>query len=64
MTRDPRTCSAPSCTELATWTVRAASDAFAVPPVPVCDTHRDVLLRSLAEQNETDPSLALSVSPW
>lgn len=64
MSRDPRTCSAPGCSELATWTVRAASAAFAVAPVPVCDTHRDVLLHSLAEQNERDPSLAFSVQPW
>jgi hypothetical protein len=57
-------CAAPGCPELPTWTVRATSAAYAVPPVPVCESHRDELLRSLAEQNETDPSLAVVVLPW
>jgi hypothetical protein len=57
-------CSAPGCPEIPTWSVRATSAAFAVPPVPVCETHRDELLRSLAEQSATDPSLAVNVFPW
>lgn len=57
---DHRTCSAPGCDELATWSVAAVGSWIRVAALPVCDVHRDALLIRAADA----PDLDLSVTPW
>lgn len=52
-------CAAPGCDAVPTWSVRASTDWLRVVAwLPVCDTHRDVLLARVAA------GIDVEVVPW
>ena len=56
-------CAAPGCDASATWSIRAVAPWLTVDALPVCTTHRDALLSSLAD-NADASGLDVSVIPW